>query len=853
MPVIDERVIKSLEAIEGDLDSIGLSDSDAWNTVCGELKEIRASLPEEASSVAELLTLCGEGLRGVAGNDPSSSMSLVETVVEALQASKAWLGRLPDADGTVERAGAALRDVLDPDRSPEANGPCALQSLHDAAAFLIQLEPDDKDGVLQLRDYFRTKATDGSLSESVRDRVLRAGEEMDGLLEGDEGASEEILGHVGMVLDALMDAAERVESGEVGAAPESQVPDQPAEPPEAPEQDFYAPDDIDPDLLAEFVTEGRELITKAEEALLTLETDPEDMEAVGMVFRAFHTIKGTAAFLDLSLISEMGHHAESLLSRVRDREIRYTGGYADLALRALDMLKALMQSLEEAVQGAAFLKPDTYDELLAYLADPEEAGISEESDDEPQASPRLGDILVNEGKAVREEVEQLVEAKDDVPLGVQMLRSNVASVSDVAKALRTQRKLGGAPVTVDSSVRVSTERLDRLIDMVGELVVAHSMVTQDETVVSGSNYELLKKVTHTNKIVRELQDMGMSMRMIPLKSTFQKMARLVRDVSRKVGKKVAFVTEGEDTEIDRNMVEVIKDPLVHMVRNAVDHGIEAPEVRVALGKPPHGTVRLAAYHSAGSVIVEIQDDGGGLDREAILDKARRQGLIQDGGNLGDREVYGLVLEPGFSTAAKVTDVSGRGVGMDVVKKNVETLRGQVEINSEPGAGSVFRMRLPLTLAIIDGMVVRVGAETYVVPTVSILRSIKPNESDVSTVLGKGKMLRLQGKLIPLFRLADLFEVPRVKEGESQELVVVVEDDGALAGLLIDELVGRQQIVIKSLGEGMKDVPGIAGGAIMPDGRVGLILDVGGLVKLANSDDTESYRDAAPLRQAAGGQ
>jgi two-component system chemotaxis sensor kinase CheA len=369
--------------------------------------------------------------------------------------------------------------------------------------------------------------------------------------------------------------------------------------------------------------------------------------------------------------------------------------------------------------------------------------------------------------------------------------------------------------------------------MVGELVIAHSMVAQDEVVVTGARHDLIKKVSHTSKIVRELQDMSMSMRMVPLKATFNKMARLVRDLARKVGKNVQLVTEGEDTEIDRNLVDIISDPLVHMVRNAVDHGIEMPEVREQRGKPRNGMVQLCAYHSAGRVVVEIRDDGKGLDREAILAKARDRNLIPDGATLSDREIYNLIFLPGFSTAQVVTDVSGRGVGMDVVKKNIESLRGQAEIQSEPEKGSIFRISLPLTLAIIDGMVVRVGSERYIIPTISIIRSIKPEPKDLSTVLQRGEMLQLQGKLIPLFRLGELYGVEGSASALSQALVVVVEDDNQRAGLVIDELIGRQQVVIKTLGETMQNLPGISGGAIMPNGRVGLILDIGGLVKYAN--------------------
>ena len=595
----------------------------------------------------------------------------------------------------------------------------------------------------------------------------------------------------------------------------------------------YMPDDADLEMLGEFIAESNDLIANAEEALLSLEVNPDDKDSIGMVFRAFHTVKGTAAFLELNLLSEMAHHAENLLSRVRDGEIRYSGGYADLSLKSLDMIKDLVQLVETAITGAPLLKPSGYDVLLQILENPEAEGISEDYDED--ASPRVGDILVATGKVKREDLEETVSKYTDKPVGEALVKSKVSKVQDVGQALRTQTKLkGGARHAVDATVRVSTKRLDKLVDMVGEMVIAHSMIAQDDIVSDSQNHALLKKVTQTGKIVRELQDLSMSMRMIPLKATFQKMARLVRDVGRKVGKNVNLITEGEDTEIDRNLVDFINDPLVHMVRNSVDHGIESPEERVKLGKPTIGTIKLSAYHSAGNVVVEISDDGKGLNKDLILQKAIERNLIEKGKSLSDKEIYNLIFEPGFSTAQTVTDVSGRGVGMDVVRKNIETLRGQVEINSEYGKGSVFKINLPLTLAIIDGMVIRVANESYVLPTESIVRSIKPEPKDISTVFNEGKVLSIQGKLIPLFRLSRLYDIALEEDTNDQALVVIIEDDTTRAGIIIDELVGRQQVVVKSLGETMKGIPGISGGAIMPNGRVGLIVDVGGLIRLIHS-------------------
>ncbi|QTA85269.1 chemotaxis protein CheA [Desulfonema magnum] len=718
-------------------------------------------------------------------------------------------------------------------------------SLNDAAALLIQLEPNDFSELARLQEILNTIAGDRSCPESSREKIIRVAQKIEASVSDFIPMESDMMADIGHLIEDTMNSVE--EDGKTDHASVAAVQkqnDQPlpeTEPEsanESSEQSEIAliPTDADPDLLSAFITESAELITNAEEALLSLETDPDDMEAVSTVFRAFHTVKGTSAFLELSLISEMAHRSESFLSRIRDREIHYAGGYTDLALRSIDMLKELIQSLTEAMKGKPFFRPRGYDELMRFLADPEQAGISAETAEPPAVIPRIGDILVAQGKAERQKVEEAAASEAKKPIGEKIVSSKTASLIDVAKGLRTQQRMGQQ--VIESSVRVPIERLDRFIDTVGELVVAHSMVAQDEVVGQGEHHELFKKVAHTTKIVRELQNMSMSMRMIPLRGTFRKITRLVRDLARKAGKNVTLITEGEDTEIDRNMVDIINDPLVHMVRNAVDHGIEPPEVREKIGKHPSGVLKLSARHSAGNVVVEIKDDGRGLNREAILAKALENELISEAvvrdSTLGDQDVFSLIFEPGFSTAKFVSEISGRGVGMDVVKKNIEALRGQIEIQSAPGEGSLFKMSLPLTLAIIDGMVVRVGSEKYVVPTVSIVRSVRPDPKDLSTVLSKGETLTLQGKLIPLFRLARLFGVEGAEDDPTRAIVMVVEDSGKQTGLLVDELIGSQQIVIKTLGETMRNIPGISGSAIMPNGRVGLILDIGGLVKLANS-------------------
>ncbi|MEJ5358164.1 MAG: chemotaxis protein CheA [Desulfobacterales bacterium] len=841
------RKLNSL--IEG-LEEIRLDDGGAWAAAADRLEAIGADMPARRGTVKRLLHAAAGAVRRMGCAERSCSLALVEAVSSALRSAAGVI-----AGEIEEPALAAIEEklrTLEPPAGP-AGGEEEVSAgggLHEALARLLALEAEDRRGWSALAERLAAVAAGPDLAPSAKSSVLEAERLCREQAAAGRGAGGgDLPARVGALLEEALAAAEEgtAASSEPPPAQEAKDPgDGEGRASDAPQD--WIPPGADPDLLAEFITESNDLIQNAEEALLSLEHDPDDLEAVGRVFRAFHTIKGTAGFLELTLINELGHHAESLLSRVREGEIRYRGGYADLCLQALDTIKQLIAGVERALAGGALLKPEGYDRLLEILKNPEAHGVSEEPSE--AGAPRIGDILVSQGKVEREAIEEALERYPGEKAGVAIVKSQAASLADVCQALRVQKQMRAGAGAVESSVRVSTQRLDRLIDMVGELVIAHSMVAQDALVTGGGHHGLAKKVAHTSKIVRELQDISMSMRMVPLKATFNKMARLARDVGRKLGKNVAFVTEGEDTEIDRNLVDVVNDPLVHMVRNAVDHGIESPEERRAAGKPEQGTVKIAAFHSAGSVVVEISDDGKGLDREAILAKARERGLVAENAEPSDREVFNLIFEPGFSTAKVVTDVSGRGVGMDVVKKNIELLRGTVEIRSEKGKGSVFRMSLPLTLAIIDGMVIRVAKETYVLPTIAIVRSVKPSAADLHTVFGQGEMLRLQGRLIPLVRLAEVYHLEGACRELAEAIVVVVEDGERQAGLVVDELVGRQQVVIKSLGETMKNIPGISGGAILPNGRVGLILDVGGLLRFAAPERRDALREEAAARMQA---
>jgi two-component system, chemotaxis family, sensor kinase CheA len=320
--------------------------------------------------------------------------------------------------------------------------------------------------------------------------------------------------------------------------------------------------------------------------------------------------------------------------------------------------------------------------------------------------------------------------------------------------------------------------------------------------------------------------------MVPIQGVFQKMARMVHDLARKAGKEIEFETEGGETELDRNVVDIINDPLVHMIRNSVDHGIEMPGDREQIDKPRAGHVILKAYHQGGNIVIEINDDGAGLNKKKILKKALEAGLIRPGQELTEQEIFHLIFHPGLSTADKITEISGRGVGMDVVRRNIESMRGRIEIASVEGKGSTFTLRLPLTLAVIDGLVVKVGRERYIVPITSVEQSLRPQPQQISTVQDRGEMCMVRDSLLPLFRLYKLFGVKPTSEDAEKTLVVIVQDNDRRCCLMVDELLGQQQVVIKSLGEGIGIVPGISGGAILGDGDVSLILDVPGLIEMS---------------------
>jgi two-component system chemotaxis sensor kinase CheA len=587
------------------------------------------------------------------------------------------------------------------------------------------------------------------------------------------------------------------------------------EQPAAPAQSGFSPAQ-DPELMNDFIVESGEHLTNIEAQVLTLERDPHDSEALNSAFRGFHTIKGLAGFLELWNVQKLAHEVEAVLDRARNGELIIASEAIDVILASSDHLRQWLNHLQAGLQGRSSEAPAVSEKLfrsIAALLCPETACAA---------------------TAARTETPE-----DDVAKEAPATESGKESASaDDSDPQKPDTSPSSMRRSAAMSVKVDTTKLDYLVDMAGEMVIAESLVRHDAELSAIKSPLLQRKIAHLTRITAELQKTAMAMRLVPIGPLFRRMARLVRDLSRQFDKKVDMETRGDDIELDRTIVEELADPLMHMVRNAMDHGIDTAAERAAAGKPPRARVVLRATHQAGQVVIEVSDDGRGLDREKILAKAISKGLVASGEGLSDNDVFNLIFAPGFSTAAQITSVSGRGVGMDVVRRHIETLRGRIEIRSVLGEGATFLLKLPLTLAIIEGLVVGVGRERYIVPLFAVRELFRPGAETVWTVQGRAEMALVRGSLLPVLRLYRVFAVPPQTEDPQSGVLIVAEVEGLKFCVLVDEVIGKQEVVIKTLGEMFKNAPGIAGGAILGDGRVGLIVDLDRLYKERTSGSEE---------------
>lgn len=561
------------------------------------------------------------------------------------------------------------------------------------------------------------------------------------------------------------------------------------------------------DLIQDFILESSEIIEQLDQDLVELEHRKNDLELLNKIFRAAHTIKGSSSFLGFDKLSTVTHHAEEILNKLRKGEMVVVPEIMDILLEFVDVIKKILDDIKSGKDTS------NIEQIVKKLKLANEGRISVSSSSPKTSQPSA------------EKMSEVSEGKDE---------GDGANIKKATKA-------------IEQTIRVDVSRLDSLMNLVGELVLSRNRIAQIssefERKFEGDYLveQLIETTSQIGLITTELQLAVMKTRMVPIGKVFNKFPRMIRDLARDLKKDIDLIITGEDTELDKSVVEEIGDPLVHMIRNAVDHGIETPDIRAKKGKPPKGKVHLAAYHEGNHIVIEITDDGQGMDPEKLKKKAIEKKVItaEEAKGMSKEEAFGLIFKPGFSTAEKVTGVSGRGVGMDVVKTNIEKLNGIIAIDSEYGKGSVFKLKLPLTLAIIQALLVEVSGEIFAIPLVSVIETVRINEKEIHNFEGR-EVLKLRDSVLSLVRLDDVFGI----EGSfSQDIYVVVV---ALAekriGLVVDRLVGQEEIVIKSLGEYLSGNVGIAGATIMGDGKVRLILDVSGVMEIASKMPKKNKRN-----------
>jgi len=690
------------------------------------------------------------------------------------------------------------------------------------------------------------------------------------------------------------------------------------------------------ELVKVFMDESEDEIRELEAGLIRLEEDREDEDTINRVFRAVHTIKGSAGLVGFENISNFTHTIENILDRIRKKDLPITNKLISTLLASVDLLKRMIAAASDGEeiddneveaetltlkrfigpskhgdgnQGAAEKAKDKTGEkffsilmkfrpdILATGQDPimliQELGelgeiiecraftdtipdiynlvptfcyttweirlrtqrtitdvsnvfmfVSDENDitiddistlykqgvDLTLAEKPIGEILVEKGIVKEKDiVEALKEHKTTGQALVEKGKVTKEIIEKMALAQSQSRKIAKS-----STIRVDTDKLDKLVNLVGEMVISVARMSQCASELNSEslNRSLQGAISALERISRELQEQVMRVRMVPVEGTFNRFRRVVRDLSFELGKKIEIRMEGTETELDKNVIEQISDPLKHMIRNSIDHGIEEPDERKALGKPEVGTIWLKAYQREGNIFIEISDDGKGIDKQKVLTKAVEKGLAEAGKTYTDKEIFDMLFVPGLSTAEKVSELSGRGVGMDVVRRNIEELRGTVEIHSENGKGSTFRVKLPLTLAIIDGMMVKVGSEVLTIPLSVIDKSVRPSRTEIKTVEGRGELVDIRGDYIPLVRLYQLFSLPSQKIDPTEALVVVLHGTASRFGILVDDVLGQTQAVIKSIDKNFKKIEGTSGATILGNGRVSLILDVHSIERMA---------------------
>ena len=632
------------------------------------------------------------------------------------------------------------------------------------------------------------------------------------------------------------------------------------------------------EIMEDFLIEAFELIEQIDHDLVELEANPEDLELLNRIFRVAHTVKGSSSFLNFDVLTELTHHMEDVLNKARKGELKITPDIMDVVLESVDMMKGLLESIRDnGSDAAAGIDIKNICVRLTQISEGEAPSAAAEAPAAPapepvkepepvapaeEAAPEVSDAELSKlsDSEVEAEIERLLKvrkaedqarraSKGIAPKSPEEIAPAASAASAPASKPAPSRERdadkkvpaasSNSAVAQEQTIRVEVKRLDHLMNLIGELVLGKNRLLKIyddvEERYEGEKFleELNQVVSSLSLVTTDIQLAVMKTRMLPIAKVFNKFPRMIRDLSRELGKQIDLEISGEETELDKSIVEEIGDPLVHIIRNSCDHGIEDPETRKAMGKPEKGLVQLKAYNEGNHIVVEIVDDGKGLDADMLKAKSIEKGIIteREADAMSEKEAFGLIFKPGFSTAAKVTNVSGRGVGMDVVKTNIEKLNGIIDIESEVGKGTVMKLKIPLTLAIIQSLLVGTQEEFYAIPLASVLETVRVPIDDIYTIDGKN-VLRLRDEVLSLVRLSDVFGVNKVFDGGDQTYVVIIGVAEAKLGIIVDTLVGQEEIVIKSMGDYLQNIPGIAGATIRGDGRVTLIIDVGAMMEMA---------------------
>lgn len=638
-------------------------------------------------------------------------------------------------------------------------------------------------------------------------------------------------------------------------------------------------DDFEKELKLGFLDEAMQAIEEVEQSFLVLESNPQDKAVLDKIFRLAHNLKGSSKAVGFEQMGAFTHEFETLMLKLKNGEMAVLPPTINLMLRCNDFIRNMVETLKENLEAQfetqdlineiekaksgefneqleAVPKAAVENEILAEQAIPDLDIVENAVNVVPDASAfEASEVVATEEdmaavEAANAEAAAVLKADEDVgfqneldmalnkvkeittpessQVGIQAVSEKVTpAVVEPVKKIEASPKSTNSNVQVDESIRVSLTRLEKLQNYVGEMVILQSVLR--EQLNENTSLVARKTAQQLGKVVKEIQDISMSLRMVPVKPTFQKMQRIVRDTAQALSKDVLLKLSGEETELDKTVLEKINDPLVHLIRNSVDHGIEAADLRVSRGKKAQGEVQLNAYHQSGKLVIEVKDDGGGLDAEKLRNVAIKKGILKPSQTLSEQESWNLIFAPGFSTKDQVTDVSGRGVGMDVVRTNIQELSGEIQILSEKGVGTTFKIILPLTLAIIDGMVVEVAKEKYVVPLSHVHESLKPDSNQVQFNTGLGEVLLLRGENLPIYRLANLLS-KKANSAVENCIAIVIRTGKEPFALLVDDIIGQYQVVIKQLGPELQNLKGFSGSTILGDGRPSLIIEPLDLVK-----------------------